>query len=340
MADFGKTFSLYRKKNGFWELRTNKNGRRISQKSLKTKKKSEASAALALANASRFAPGLMGPEEYIPFSQALEDFRRQEVALAGKTSNLSAIAYNNRLQACKSMLPENKNIFQVVPRDLQAWYLALINQYAPKTTREILRLVRKLFDHYEIHPNPAARLKAPKKDATERPFWTMDEIRAILDRAPSPGDKMYWSIMAYQGLRSAEASALKWSEVDLKRREITILTGKGKISRVLPIHPEILAMLQEEVSRAPTGLVVQGVNRHSYSRLRVLKIATADLSFQRSGPVTLHRFRHSFASNLLRAGCNIKAVQLLMGHSSIKTTLDTYGHLLPEDLDKTIGMLT
>jgi len=47
-----------------------------------------------------------------------------------------------------------------------------------------------------------------------------------------------------------------------------------------------------------------------------------------------HRFRHSFASNLLRAGRSIKAVQLLMRHENVTLTLNIYGHLLPSDLEE------
>jgi len=52
------------------------------------------------------------------------------------------------------------------------------------------------------------------------------------------------------------------------------------------------------------------------------------------GDSHLHRFRHSFASNLLRMGRSIKAVQMLMRHENVTLTLNIYGHLLPSDLEQ------
>jgi integrase len=51
-------------------------------------------------------------------------------------------------------------------------------------------------------------------------------------------------------------------------------------------------------------------------------------------PITLHEARHTFASLLIAAGANAKAVQEFMGHSKIQTTFDTYGHLLPGSHDE------
>jgi integrase len=55
------------------------------------------------------------------------------------------------------------------------------------------------------------------------------------------------------------------------------------------------------------------------------------------GKAHAHRFRHSFGSNLIRAGVNIKIVQTLMRHESITLTLDTYGHILDTDCEKAIS---
>jgi integrase len=51
-------------------------------------------------------------------------------------------------------------------------------------------------------------------------------------------------------------------------------------------------------------------------------------------PITLHEARHSFASLLIDAGTNVKAIQTYMGHAYISITLDRYGHLLPGNRDE------
>ena len=51
-------------------------------------------------------------------------------------------------------------------------------------------------------------------------------------------------------------------------------------------------------------------------------------------PITLHECRHTFASLLIDAGTNPKAIQAYMGHSKIQTTFDVYGHLMPGSIDE------
>ncbi len=65
---------------------------------------------------------------------------------------------------------------------------------------------------------------------------------------------------------------------------------------------------------------------------KVLKRAVAAALGDCGGRVNNHRFRHSFASNLIRAGVNVKAVQQLLRHENVQITLNTYSHLLQEDL--------
>ena len=54
----------------------------------------------------------------------------------------------------------------------------------------------------------------------------------------------------------------------------------------------------------------------------------------RSQPITLHECRHTFASLLIDAGANPKAIQTFLGHSKIQTTFDVYGHLMPGSIDE------
>ena len=57
------------------------------------------------------------------------------------------------------------------------------------------------------------------------------------------------------------------------------------------------------------------------------------------GKANPHKFRHSFASNLLRNGANVVAVSKLMRHFSPTITLNTYSHIIPDDLGKTLNLL-
>ena len=74
----------------------------------------------------------------------------------------------------------------------------------------------------------------------------------------------------------------------------------------------------------------------------VRKIAeTAPKTWAKAGlqPITLHEGRHSYASLMIAAGVNAKALSTFMGHANIAITLDRYGHLMPGNEDEAAGML-
>jgi integrase len=67
----------------------------------------------------------------------------------------------------------------------------------------------------------------------------------------------------------------------------------------------------------------------------------AETAWRRDGldPITLHEARHTFASLMIAAGCNPKALSSYLGHSNIAVTFDTYGHLMPGNEVESAGLL-
>jgi len=76
----------------------------------------------------------------------------------------------------------------------------------------------------------------PKIVRTERPFWTVEEIQKTLGLAPDLCKRIYRTLMAYSRLRSQEEYDLKWGDLDLEKKELTVAKGKGCKSRVVPMH--------------------------------------------------------------------------------------------------------
>ena len=74
------------------------------------------------------------------------------------------------------------------------------------------------------------------------------------------------------------------------------------------------------------------------SSIRALRAAVIKAGLDPDG-ANNHKFRHSFASNLIRSGVNVKAVQQLMRHESIDITLNTYSHLMQDDLKNAINAI-
>ena len=131
------------------------------------------------------------------------------------------------------------------------------------------------------------------------------------------------------GLRGSEAAALQVSDIDSQRMVIRVRQGKGKKDRYVMLSPKLLAALREywKAFRPQTWLFYSGRDRsRPLTRAAILKSCRniarrAGLSKR----VTLHSLRHSFATHLLEAGTDLRTIQLLLGHRSLRTTaLYTY----------------
>lgn len=170
--------------------------------------------------------------------------------------------------------------------------------------------------------NPADAIPLAKDPRPERDFWTPEQVDRILDCAPSRRHRLLWAFMAFCGLRIHEA--LKAVPGDIRDGNLYV-TGKGAKPSKVPV----CARMAAEIRRAGGKWNFSGMG---HSPALVAEAAKRAIPEGFRGKATNHRFRHSFASNLVRAGVNAKAVQKLMRHSNIQTTLAIYSHVLDEDL--------
>lgn len=173
-----------------------------------------------------------------------------------------------------------------------------------------------------MESNPAECLKARKSFKSERFFWTQDQIERILDNAPSSQRRLLWSFMAFAGFRIHEALKVKREDI---RENFIYVVGKGNKPAKVPLSTRMRKELdlmnwEWDFSKFTRGNSV------------IKRVAKEVLGDEMEGPANNHRFRHSFASNLIRSGANIKAVQKLLRHSNISTTLQIYSHLIDDDL--------
>lgn len=177
-----------------------------------------------------------------------------------------------------------------------------------------------------IPSSPAEILQSRKNLKRERDFWTVEQIEMILDCAPDGKHRLLWSLMAFAGLRIHEA--LKAVPTDVRDGFLYVL-GKGN----KPAKVQISSRLEQEIRRSGYSWDFSGMTRKNHALAKACKIAFPN---GMTGSANNHRFRHSFASNLIRAGVNIKSVQKLMRHSNIQTTLNIYAHLIDNDMKEDV----
>jgi site-specific recombinase XerD len=199
--------------------------------------------------------------------------------------------------------------------------------------------------------NPAALVTLPSPVRPRIEFYSDPEADAIIEWASAqPG--LRWEVgrvllltLRYSGLRAGELVNLRTEEVDLDARRIS-LVGKGRKPRVIPI-PHLLAdVLREYLEELRPSLPKSAYlfanprgNRSLRGRYgpRALHnlVVEAGTSAGVTGRHFAHRWRHTYATSLVRRGEDIHVVQRLMGHSNIATT-SRYLHLSDADLIEAI----
>lgn len=317
----------------FWYGRINDDGE-VRYVSLKTKRKSEAKEWLAMMNAKRFLPETDDGWRRRGIPATVAEFLRAVEAGKGEGSK-TCRAYADRLGVLKAFCAKaGVSTLGEFTRERGQEFAAHIaaKGYAPASARELIRCAAQFFkwaaDTYEIDGfAPLAKVARPKLVKRMKAFWTPGEIDRILDAAPTPEFRLFWAFMAFAGLRHHEARSVGPGNVKDGRIEIV---GKGDKQAFLPVNDRLRREI-ERYGEIGAG-IFQGKAFSDSGSNKVLKKSVAAALGDCGGRANNHRFRHSFASNLIRAGVNVKAVQQLLRHENVQITLDTYSHLLQEDL--------
>jgi integrase/recombinase XerD len=180
--------------------------------------------------------------------------------------------------------------------------------------------------------------KVPKKLPV---VLSPQEVAQLIDAAPNIKYRTILMLLYSTGLRRTEASLLKITDIDSERMILRVQQGKGQRDRDLPISPRLLGALREyyRQKHPKNYLFPSGVGRRGpdspMSDKSVWHACNASVKRvnlkKKVGP---HTFRHSFATHLVEAGADLRTVQMLLGHSSLKETA-IYLHLSQRHLRAT-----
>ncbi len=188
-----------------------------------------------------------------------------------------------------------------------------------------------------IHDNPARRIKSPKAPHHLPGVLSVEEVTGLLAGRPESAlehrDHAMWELFYSSGLRLGELVGLDCADLDLRDGLVQVRSGKGGKSRLVPVgryaRKAIAAWLKVRGQWAEPDEPALFVNRYG-SRLgprgvqqRLARWAKRLGLEKKLHP---HMLRHSFASHLLEASGDLRAVQELLGHADIATT-QIYTHL-------------
>jgi integrase/recombinase XerD len=181
----------------------------------------------------------------------------------------------------------------------------------------------------------------PRKEQHLPTVLTMEECFRIFSYVENPKHKLLLLIGYGAGLRRTEIVTLKWADILFEEHKIHVKQTKGNKDRIVMLPYSIVTYLQDYRKIYPSGDWVfvgqyKGEALSGRTIQQVMHDAVAKAGLEKKA--TVHTLRHSFATHLLESGTDIRYIQQLLGHASIKTTM-IYTHISPRAERKIVSPL-
>lgn len=252
----------------------------------------------------------------------------------------------------------NQYIDQITTAEIADYFLKLSANFVKY--KMVFWYMRRIFEYAidinMLNRNPARASLLPKKTSVKKRrdvahnFYTADELHQFLDAAKECNERtyIYFSILATTGMRKCEVLALEWKDIEFDEKRIfvqrTTAYGenneyitqlpKGNKKRYVPLDERLAC----ELKRYRHDLSDKLFHTAKNDFLRAGKPDQWLKSVYAKAPdlkqITIHDFRHTFATLLNQAGVNPKDVQNILGHTKVDLTLDVYTHSTVEGREK------
>ena len=287
----------------------------------------------------------------------LEDYARDWVrTYQGRTSRgiraETILEYERDLELHVLPVLGRRRLSEIEQRELKALARALADKdLSAATVRVVMAPLRALFatavEEGLLRTNPAAGLRLgggrTADPAAKRRALDEDQLAKLISETPERW-RLLIRFLAQTGLRVGELIALRWEDVDLEGRRVSVHRRlyRGRLDapksdygvRQIPISRRLAADLalhrdgafdEHSVFAGPEGRAL----RSEFVLRSIVKPAASAAGVPWAG---VHTLRHTCASILFRSGRKAKQVQIVLGHHSPAFTLATYVHLIPDDL--------
>jgi integrase/recombinase XerC len=233
---------------------------------------------------------------------------------------------------------------------LRGWLGQLARTHAPSSVARKIAAVRTwmrwLHKRGHLAKNPASELSTPKVRRPMPTFLSVDAAAEVMDAPkddpPGRRDRALLELLYGSGLRVSEAAALDLGDVELGAARVRVV-GKGNKERVVPLGGKCIAALRaylavrDELRGAepvdPRALFLSPRGRRLGVRAIQEKVRAYGALGAGRADLHPHALRHTFATHLLDGGADLRAIQELLGHSSLSTT-QRYTHVSTDHLLK------
>lgn len=224
--------------------------------------------------------------------------------------------------------------------DIRKWFNELNKTRCQNTIRGYVIKLRRVLTYCNKrgeHTLDVDLVPIPKRQDTVPSFLNAEEVERMIANAPNLRAKFVISLLYSSGIRLAEMVSL--SKDQIYDRKFTVI-GKGGKPRLCFIDErteKYMRLYLRERKDYSNALIVSYENKNRITRTNVeLLVKNAARRANINKHVTPHTLRHSFATNFLMNGGNIRVLQVLMGHESVETTM-LYTHVVDNDLEECYG---
>jgi len=228
-----------------------------------------------------------------------------------------------------------KEPIDVTGEDIKNYLYYLSNEKNYKsTTLDVVINGLKFYYSQILKKKFIYEVERPRKNKYLPTVLNKSEIKAIVKSIDNLKHKTMILLIYSGGLRVSEASTMRVQDVDFERETVTIKNSKNRKDRVTLLAATLVKTLKKYLELyEPKYWLFEGQNRTSHISIRSIQ-KVFELAKKKAGVIKetgIHGLRHSFATNLLEEGTDIRYIQDLLGHASPKTTM-IYTHVCTKKL--------
>jgi site-specific recombinase XerD len=218
---------------------------------------------------------------------------------------------------------KDKELKSIDENDIRSYLQLMVQQN--KSNSYINQMINSIKFYFEVvleMPNRFYSIERPRKHESLPKVISLEEVQLLINNTNDIKHKCIVSLLYSAGLRRNELLNLKLEDIDSKRMVINIKNGKGNKDRLTILSPSVLENLRIYFKEwRPKKYLFEGQKGEKYSAESVAKIINnAAVKARIRKKITPHMLRHSFATHLLENGTDLRYIQVLLGHSSTKTT--------------------
>ncbi|GAA8584055.1 hypothetical protein HpBT295_08450 [Helicobacter pylori] len=278
----------------------------------------------------------------ITILQALERFLSLKIGLKQTSLNSLENVFNSVFRVMG--LKESDRLKKITQEKIAKYHESVLKHYRKNTIHNLNANLKSFLEFCEtegfIEKSPyfTITLKNAKEAKAIDPF-SLEEVKTLLENAPSLRLKAFLMVAFFTGMRTGEQLALTWEDIDFNEKTITINKSLNELGQIT--SPKNKPSVREVDLLEPVGKILKELKESEPNKKFVfISIPKRSTMFQRAfrsllkalnlKERKLYTTRHTFASLMLSQGEEAMWVSKTLGHKDLNTTYKTYSHYIPK----------